>query len=698
MSSASTYVKPLSSLRLATEYRTGAADLAYDFYIPCLERCTHYDRAAGYFRSSVLLIIQQALVNFARRGGRMRLVCSPQLTEADIEALARGYEERSAIVGRSLTSEIDTLLSSVATRDRAIALATLITTGHLSVRIAFRLPGQGIYHEKLGIFIDAAENAVSFKGSINESWNGWHELGNLESFEVFCSWENATDAARIARHRSYFEDLWFNRTSGVSTESFPEAALRNLLSIAKDSLDELELGERTMPERRTLLPHQANALSAWTAQNSQGILEHATGSGKTFTAMSAIRTQFRENSVALVLVPSRLLLEQWSLELSEEFPEATILRAGAGHDTWRNRGRLEGMTMPAPDLGQRIVLATTATGHSEEFRGRLVQGPHLFLVADEVHRLGSAENRSVLTLIVGPRLGLSATPRRFGDPDGTAEIFRFFNGVVPPPFSLGDAVAARRLVPYEYFAHPVNLTAEEAEAWSDLATKINQEIAKNTDAEHPRPTGAAAVKIKHLQIRRARVTKKAVNKTRLALRVVQEHYTRGTHWLLYCEDIEQLTSVLNVLRSAGYDPLEYHSKMTGDRRETLAWFARNGGLLVSVNCLDEGIDIPVVSHALILASSQNPRQFIQRRGRVLRHSPGKTIAFVHDALVIPPPPDPDLNSLDGIFRNEIRRAVEFARAAINRSAESDLMKLSIDLGIQTPELEEAGIEEDDELN
>lgn len=688
----------LSSLQLATEYRTGSADLVDDFYLPCLERASRYDRAAGYFRSSVLLIIQRALIDFARRGGRVRLVCSPEMSAEDVEALAQGYEDRDTIIGRSLTRDIDQLLATAATRDRTVALATLVATGALSVRIAFRLPGQGMYHEKMGVFSDTLGNTVTFKGSINESWSGWHEFGNVESFEVFCSWASDLDAVRISRHCHHFETLWVDRADGVRTTPFPDAAMRNLLHVARETLDDLHIPEREMPDGRKLLPHQAHALATWRENGCRGVIEHATGSGKTFTAITAIASQLKEGRVALVLVPSRLLLEQWALELSDEIADAVILRAGGGHDAWRSRGRIEAMTMPGDDLGPRVVLATMSSAHSAEFLSRVVQGHHLLIVADEVHRLGSTENSTILSLDSGARLGLSATPRRFGDPDGTAKILAYFGGILPPPFTLADAVLAGRLVPYEYFPHPVLLSQEEAQKWSDLALRIKREMAKATDAKNPVPTGDAASRIKQLLIRRARITKKATNKIRLTQRIVAEHYVKPAHWLVYCEDAEQLGAVRAALQSDGLDPLEYHSKMQGDRRETLAFFTRHGGILVSINCLDEGVDIPVVSHALILASSQNPRQFIQRRGRVLRRSEGKTLAAVHDAIVLPPPPDPDLTSLDGIFRNEVRRAMEFARGAINRSAEADLIKLAIDLNIETPELEDAGIEDADELD
>ena len=164
-----------------------------------------------------------------------------------------------------------------------------------------------------------------------------------------------------------------------------------------------------------------------------------------------------------------------------------------------------------------------------------------------------------------------------------------------------------------------------------------------------------------LLIQRSRVAKKASAKVRLACTVLKGYFEKGQGWLVYCEDADQLAQVLAALRQEGMDmdPVEYHSKMEGDRAATMSWFQSFGGILVSIRCLDEGIDIPDVSHALILASSQNPRQFIQRRGRVLRRVPGKQVAIVHDAIVAPVSADDEPEQIS-LLRSELVRGIEFA--------------------------------------
>lgn len=118
---------------------------------------------------------------------------------------------------------------------------------------------------------------------------------------------------------------------------------------------------------------------------------------------------------------------------------------------------------------------------------------------------------------------------------------------------------------------------------------------------------------------------------------------------------------------------------------------------MSIRCLDEGVDIPNVSHALILASSQNPRQFIQRRGRVLRRAPGKRLATVHDVIVVPVSAEnePEQTSL---LRSELLRAIEFADHAINKGAGAELRNIAINMGIAPDSLFNCGLEEDKEEN
>jgi superfamily II DNA or RNA helicase len=683
----------LAHLQLKTEYRSLKDDPAEEFYRPCLLNASVYKRAVGYFRSTVYLVVGASILEFARHGGRISLICSPELSADDIAGIAAGYAKKAEILDNVLVSQIDSLLSESASSYQTRVLATLIAVDALNIKVALRSDRNGIYHEKIGVFKDSIGNSVSFKGSTNETWSGWHSDGNFESIEVFCSWRGGLEATRVQNHERHFDNLWSGTDPDVDVFEFPERAVRHLKSMAFKDIDEAASSAPPRSQKRRPEPHQTNALDGWEAAGRRGILEHATGSGKTFTAVLAIRSQIERENPAIVVVPSRLLLEQWAEELKAEFPKATILLAGASNDTWKSPNRLKGMTNATRSPGGRIVLATMQTASSDRFRSSVVQGNHLLLVADEVHQIGSPENSKILEIEAGSRLGLSATPIRYGDPDGTQKIFRYFGGVIPPSFTLTDAIGCGRLVPYEYYPHAVNLTAEEADEWKTLSRIITVEVAKQKDEER----GSPNERIKMLLIRRSRIAKKAAKKVELAREVLRAEFQEGQHWLIYCEDSDQLTEVLRVLRDDGLNPIEYHSGMTGSRDATMAWFRSYGGPLVSIRCLDEGVDIPVVSHGLILASSQNPRQFIQRRGRVLRKVPGKHIAVIHDAIVVPTSLD-DEPEQTSLLKSEMLRSIEFANNAINKMAGAELRDIAANLGMSTDLLGDAGVEEDDSGN
>lgn len=688
------FVSNLASFDFETEYRSLKEEPANSFYRPCLLNSTTYKRAVGYFRSSVYVVIGPSVIEFARRGGRISLICSPELSQEDIDGIAAGYGRRSEVIEKRLISDIDRLLAASDTSYPAQVLATLISTGVLDIKVALRADRRGLYHEKIGVFLDSLGNKISFKGSANESWSGWHSEGNFESIEVFCSWRGGLEAERIRKHEDHFDTLWSEKDADIEVFAFPDRAVRYLKRVAlKGGLDAMEtLSAEEHEHTRVALPHQVTALEAWAANNHRGILEHATGAGKTFTAILAIREHTDKGRPCIVLVPSRLLLEQWTEELRSEVARAALLVAGGGHNHWRHSKRLQGMTADDPSLGGRIVLTTMQTAVTEGFRSHLVEGPHLLVVADEVHQIGSPHNSRFLTVDAGMRLGLSATPKRYGDPQGTEKIMGYFEGVVPPSITLVDAIKAGRLVEYEYYPHPINLTATEADDWRTISTAIKQEMAKLKEDDHGKRTLSERAKM--LLIKRSRIAKKASKKVGLARKVVRAVYKEGQHWLIYCEDVSQLSQVMNALKADGHSPTEYHSSMPGDRDATLAWFRTFGGPLVSIRCLDEGVDIPAVSHALILASSQNPRQFIQRRGRVLRKTSGKHLAVIHDAIVVPLSleNEPDQISL---LKSELQRSIEFADNAVNKMAAAELRNISANLGFDSGELTDVGIEDDD---
>lgn len=691
---ATPYSGNLAALTFATEYRSLKDDPVGNFYVRCLREASTYRRAVGYFRSTVFLVIGPAVIEFARRGGKIMLICSPDLDRDDVEQIASGYAQRLASVEKTLIAQFDSMLADHRTAFAARTLATLISTGVLEIKIAERRDRRGIYHEKIGVFSDTLGNAVSFKGSTNETWSGWHDKGNFESIEVFCSWRGGLEAIRVSNHAQHFETLWLQQDPDIEVSPVPTTVVEYIQRYAVSKLDELgqepQLREST---RRSPLAHQSSAIEAWKKQGRRGVFEHATGSGKTFTAILAIREHLAKGDPAIVLVPSRLLLEQWAAELAEEIPNAVVLLAGAGHDRWKGSSLLRSMTANDRSLGPRIVVTMMPTASTEEFRQGISPGDHLLIVADEVHQIGSRQNSLFLQTQAGARLGLSATPQRYSDAEGTAKIFDYFGPIVPPPITLADAVAAGRLVPYEYHPHPIHLSATEAEDWLRETKAIKLEIARSKADDGGRKILSERARM--LLIKRARIAKKASAKVLLAAKVLKDNYKAGQSWLIYCEDGGQLTDVLIALREQGMSPVEYHSNMPGDRDATMEWFRTFGGILVSIRCLDEGVDIPAVSHALILASSQNPRQFIQRRGRVLRQAPGKSLAVIHDVIVTPVDAEEEKDQL-GLLRAELIRSIEFASHALNRMAGAELRDIARNMGINPDDFDVREGDEDDE--
>ena len=672
-------------------YSTGQGDLVADFYGPVLERCETYDRATGYFRSSFYDLTRRQVAAFVLRGGHIRLVCSPDLEARDLEAIERGADAAAA-ADDALRRELERVLDHPHASSGSEILAALLATGTLEIKLAFR-PGHGIFHDKFGIFGDRAGDRISFAGSINETWNAWHPLGNHESFEVFTSWSD--DTRRVEDHAEIFDRLWSSNLEGVTVlDASPEALAVLRERASDDPMSTLsKLARRPLKHRRPLLDHQRAAIAAWQRAGRRGIFKHATGSGKTITALDAIRDHISKGRPALVLVPSTLLLHQWDEEARTELADLgpAILLAGGGTGDWRRLVR----PFTAAGGDARMTIAILDTAGSADFLRRVQHGDHLLVVADEVHRLGAPRKAAgLLGIDAGATLGLSATPERAGDPEGTQRILDYFGPVLTPEFTLADAIAAGRLCEYEYHVHLVGLTTDEEERWEALSKRIRQLSARQRDDGSRRGNDLTRLdpQLAMLLILRARIARGAAAKAPVAASVVQEHARPGEHWLIYCDDIKQLDLVRTELARLGITSMPYYSDMRSDRGATLDRFSRDGGVLVSIKCLDEGVDIPAVSHALIVASSRNPREFIQRRGRVLRTHPDKSFAVVHDLIV--EPPDPAADDFRSLVLGELARAHEFATHALNPSAALAIKALAIDWDLDPGEFLTSGFEED----
>ncbi len=676
-------------LSLEPWYTSTRTNLVQEFYIPCLTRAVRYDRAVGFFSSSLYAVASVALSQFIRHGGRMRLVCSPHLSGSDVEAIERGLTLRDRVQER-LISDIQELTSDLTNVPAVELLATMIGAGVLELKIAYRPRKIGIFHSKLGVF-STNTWAVGFEGSANESRAGFAENGNHESFAVFTSWSNDVDRERVIGLRDYFNSLWEGREPRLEVVEFPELP-RDELRVYENSdgieaaIEQVRKSQTKGPARSesapriSLMKHQEDALANWEDSTYCGVVQHATGAGKTITGLEAIKRWVEKDRPAIVLVPSALLVSQWTQEITTYFadcePRLLVVGGTLSNQDWH--ADLADFTRAAPYLGPRIVVATVQSAATPRFLDGVVAGDHLLLVADEVHRIGSPRNRQILTIEARGRLALSATPTRYGDPEGTSAIFAYFGDIVQPTFGIPDAIRAGRLVPYDYHVVQVQLTDEEQEHWDGLTKEVRRAYARLPEA------GGVKISIPAYQallIRRARILKQAAGKVEVARETVASHYRDGQRWLVYCDDANQLEAVLSMLRQEGLPAFEYWSGTDSALPETLDFFTRNGGILVAIRCLDEGVDLPALDHALILASSSNPREFVQRRGRVLRRAPGKYRAIIYDALVVPSTIDGGAIDRAPILRTELRRAGEFSRNAQNRASHYLLQTIASNLGL-----------------
>lgn len=695
-------------------YSKDSDNIAESFYLPCLSCATRYDRISGYFGSTIYILAWGALKDFVNHEGKMRIICSPFLTDEDQKAISEGKEARlQEILRDSLRKEFELLCQADYLSAPSRALACLISMGVIDIKIAIGKSSLSpeinrLFHDKVGLFYDV-DSIVGFRGSMNETFKGLSDDGNLESIDVFPDWLGERDKERVERAQYQFDSLWDNRIPNIDVYDLPEEIRHLIKDKSKGAeweslIDEVSISinkaKKWAAEKRnggrTPRPHQCEALEAWENQGYRGILEHATGSGKTYTAICAIRKSLEHGKSVIVLVPSTDLLAQWEREIKEALSDIQIqfLLCGDGNNSWKNPGRLELWTSESEEF-KKITLATMDTASSQDFISRVDSGEHLFIVADEVHRMGSPVRRSFFAVTAGYRLGLSATPRRYGDPIGTDAIINYFGAIVQPPFTLKDAIDNKVLTPYFYKPCPIYLSEEEQLEWDDLTNKIKQRYARLSQKSDDAISSDNRLQL--LMIARSRILKKAEAKVSLAKSIIEKEYRQGQKWIIYCEDTTQLKDVVEAINTIpNISAIEYYSAMSGDREQTLRYFNSVGGILVSIKCLDEGVDIPSTSHALILASSKNPREFIQRRGRILRRSPGKYYSRLYDAIVVP-------NSVDitdsedshlNIIESELCRSIQFGEWSDDKSCVTKLKAIAIQYGIDYNKIKEGGVEDE----
>lgn len=650
-----------------------------DFYKPCMENSIFYNRITGYFGSSVFLVLHKSLKTFILNGGKIKIICSPYLKDEDLNAIISGYKEKEeTIISNYLNEIIDELSNNFP--NSTLLLTKLISSGLLEIKLS--VFGKGyednrLMHDKAGIFADKFNNLVAFRGSNNETFNGVSSEGNSESFDVFTSWEDGKDKQRVELIHEQFEKIWKNNEENIKTFDIPSLTIEKIKNLKTElKLDELiekskkelffqkskwfaENGENA----RTIKKHQELILNNWEKNNRRGLFQMCTGSGKTFTALCAIRDAiFEKNEVPIIIVPTKLLFKQWLKELKKVFNNDVAI-ALVGADNKMSKDKIQRYTK-SNLKNKRCILTTYQSASKKEFVKNIRWGKHIFLVCDEVHNIGSSKNIGLLDVDAGPKIGLSATPKRYLDDESTKKIFSFFNGIINPKYTISEALKDNILTEYFYYFTQVELSLEEQEKWNFLTNKINKAISIQNNTEEI----FDQKKIEKLLFKRADIIKKAEQKIDVAEKILLEKYKKEEKWLVYLDDYEHVKTLKK--RLLKYNHLkgcvfEYHSKTESDLKQTINYFENNGAILLSINCLDEGVDIPSVSHAIILSSSKNPRQFIQRRGRVLRKHKNKNFAYIYDCLVLPNCLSINEDKSMSILRGEIIRLKNFAKDAKN---------------------------------
>jgi superfamily II DNA or RNA helicase len=587
------------------EYRSGVDDLIRGFYHPALHRASGYDRAVGFFSSTALEAIGRPLGEFVERGGRMRLVTSVCLEEEDVQAIANGVD-RKAVCEARLLEQLKVEFAEPLGRGSSLLLG-LLELDRLGIRIALPREGRGIYHEKVGVFLSEGEDFLSFSGSSNESRSGLEV--NYECVDVFTSWG---DPVRADGKRQHFELLWEGKAPGVVTLEFPEAVRRELIRIrAKQMTDAAHTGD---PDLEGLWPHQRRAYKVF-LEKARGVLEMATGTGKTRTALRICRSLLRRNKIDTIIVATdgNDLLDQWHLQLLELTKDATrklaVLRHyGAHHERDRFSLHPNGSVL----LVSRPALAPALRGLLPKEAERTI------IIHDEVHRLGSPANRQSLMGTsdrITYRLGLSATPEREYDEDGNTFIEAHV-GPVLDHFELADAIKGGILAPFNY--HPIGYVPDEADRLA-LQAVFKKQAARRASGE--------SMSKEELWIELARVYKTSRAKLPLFDEFIATRRELLRRCIVFVETREYGDEVLEIVHKYRHD---FHTYYAEEDPSTLRRFA-HGDIECLITChrLSEGIDIRSLETVILFSSARARLETIQRMGRCLRADPHRPTKRAH---------------------------------------------------------------------
>ena len=666
-----------------------------DVLIPCFQSATYVDCMMGFFSSEILVSIAPGLATFITCSDEsLRLIISPLLRTEDKEAIEDSIVPSEDIATAALKDFVVTE-NSIA-QHTLKCLSWLLRHGRVEIKIA--MMKDALFHPKVWLFRED-DDVIAAHGSSNMTYAGIQK--NIEQISISKSWEEYTQHYTTEKLCEQFRELWTNRDESCTVVSMPQAIKENLLktyhsdippteanfhTLYKQTTDSMEESPRTYDFNKSSRPsfaipsylrfedgpfeHQGRAVKAWCEAGYQGVLEMATGSGKTIAAMICVHKLYNVERPLLIVVaaPYIPLIQQWCDEISPFGLKAVNLTEANGA-----KGRARELNKLKRRLRNRssdieIVVVSHRTLCDSGFKTEVEKFDcKTLLIADEVHNLGSEGFITDPPDFFDYRLGLSATPIRQYDEEGTEQLFAFFGPVIFQ-FTLEEAIG-RCLVEYEYYVHPVELTDDEMDEWYALTEKIKKNIwmQENEDANDE-------YLMKLLRDRRA-LLENAENKITALEEVLtrREDFKTLRHTLIYTSDKapQQLIDANALLNKHGVLFHQLTHKETPNRKQTaqIIQSFQEGTLrvLTAKRVLDEGINIPQIEKAFILASTTVERQWVQRRGRLLRtcHETGKTHSEIHDFIALPA----DLDNIDDtaqtLIESELKRIQAFASLATN---------------------------------
>lgn len=668
------------ALQLQRHYDSDNTDVLQEFYRPLLKDARRYDRAVGYFSSSTFRSCASELASFIGHGGKIRMIIGCLTQPADIDALQGGALELEELEQIEIRREIEKYLIQLEGEDPKAAqtFARMVISGVAEIKFAVR--ERGIYHEKFGIFEDSLGIKVAFIGSLNETSAALSHGFNHESISVYQSLEPEIYAAYGRDLESRFESLWKGRANKTRIYDLDEVSLELIKKVATNQIDSPDHGVqgilKRLPEKFVLRDYQNEAIERWKTNKYQGILAMATGTGKTLTAIGAIK-RFRDKvtgGLVVVTVPYQNLAVQWIDALQDQGIEA--IPVFDSYRGWYDQvkallmGSLYSDTIKMPCL-----VCVERSFKDDRFQGVISilkdakQKNHM-LVVDECHHFNGVEHVRKLPEVFNFRLGLSATPYdQFDGHDDDRHLAKYFGPIVYE-FTLGKAIQEGFLTKYRFHIFKCELDEEETTQYEDLTLKIVR-IAGGDDSFTP-DTWA---KVQPLMLARSRIVGAAKDKIS-KLRAHLELEGRKPFSLFYCGDgsveddggrLRQIETVSELLHSLGWRSSRITASESLQTREALLERLKTNAIdaVVSIKVLDEGIDIPACQRAYLLASQSSDRQGIQRRGRVLRNSEGKDVADLFDFIVVGAATEAKI--FKKLASKEIRRAYQFARDSVNKT-------------------------------